>query len=110
MEQSSTATLWILLLTGLVLTAVSIFFLFKQEKRIAFFQSVNPSIKPRLSGRLSIGLLSVGVSFLLVYFFEVIPFPHSRPYWIVALSLVLSPLSLLGLTVIFLVSVFKRSK
>lgn len=108
MEQSATSTPWIILLSGLAASAAGILFLWKTAIRASFFRAINPTLKPPLTGKLSRGLLVVGGAFLLVFLGEVAPFHHSRPYWIVALSLVLSPLATLGFASIFLISVFKR--
>lgn len=109
MEQSAAASLWILLSSGLAASILGLIFLRKPETRSGFFRAINPSVKPALSGKLSAGLLAVGIALLIVFLFEVIPYPHARPFWIVALSLILSPLAMLGLAAIFLVTVFKRS-
>jgi hypothetical protein len=109
MEQAATSSLWILLLSGLAATALGAIFLLKPGTRSGFFRAINPAIKPALTAKLSAGFLAVGATLLVVFLFEVIPFPHSRPFWVVVLSLVLSPLAMLGLTAIFLVAVFKRN-
>jgi len=108
MDSSPAATLWMFLLSGLALAGLGAMFLWKPERRAAFFRPINPSLKPALTRRLAGGLLAVGILLLLAYLFEVIPYAHSKPYWIVVLSLVLTPIATLGFTAIFFTSIFKR--
>ena len=100
--------MWTFLLAGLAMSGIGGLFIWKQELRLPFFRAINPALKPALTAKLSAGLIGAGTCLLLVFLFAVLPYPHSRPYWIVVLSLILSPLGTLGFAAIILVTFFKR--
>jgi len=108
MEQSTAAILWTFLLSGLALTGLGGLFLVKPGIRAALFHAINPAMKPPLAGKLSASLLASGILFLVVFLFEVIPYPHAKPYWVVVLSLVLSPLAITGFVAVTLAAVFSK--
>lgn len=95
-------------MSGLVMASIAVVFLWKSELRLTVFRAINPAMKPALAKKLSVGMLGVGAAYLIIFLFEVIPYPHSKPYWIVVCSLVLSPLASLGFAAIFLTAIFKR--
>ena len=108
MEPANSSHLWILLLSGLAVSGLGGIFLWNHGRRTGFFHAVNPAMADHTAKRLAKGLLAVGTAWLAVFTFEVIPFPHSRPFWMVTLSIILLPLATIAFAGIIALIFFRR--
>jgi len=104
MDQSSGGAPLTILFSGLAAAALGAAMLIRPMLASAWLKPLGSGSPhtPRYARKLAAGILAVGTAWLVVFLFEVIPFPHARPFWIVALSAILLPAAATG----FLVMLF----
>jgi hypothetical protein len=111
MEPNPVMPLVTLILSGLVAAGFGGAFMLNPGRAADWLRPIGSSA-PHPRNRvvwLSRALLAVGIGWIIVFLIEVIPFPYARPFWMLALSEILLPASMLGFLVL-LVQAFRPRK